>query len=182
MLSLLFAVLSVVLFVDGIINVLHVPFVKSVLRASALQFGWLAAAQGAGAVVGSLVLGLLGTRMKSARMMVIGLEVAGVLFLVEANVPVFPLISVLVLVTAGPIVGINVGASSLLQSAVEDRYRGRVFGSLGATLSLATLCGIGVGSSLGTTIGIARAFDVAGGMYIAAGLTALLLLRSAPST
>ena len=43
-----------------IINVVIVVFIKDVLRASALEFGWLATAQGVGSIIGGVIIGIVG--------------------------------------------------------------------------------------------------------------------------
>ncbi|HIC89229.1 MAG TPA: MFS transporter, partial [Anaerolineae bacterium] len=56
----LFAVTGIAMIAQGIINVLLVVFVKDVLGGGALEFGWLATAQGVGGLIGGFVIGQVG--------------------------------------------------------------------------------------------------------------------------
>ncbi len=75
-----------------------------------------------------------------------------------------------------PGVGWRVGRQSLLQVGVPDRYRGRIFGALGATASLVLLTAEGIAAVLGETLGVVLMLNVAALLYISAGATALLVL------
>ncbi len=65
---------------------------------------------------------------------------------------------------------------TLLQSRVDDRYRGRVLGAIGTTGALLTLLGMGVASALGGRLGAVAGLDLACGFWLIAGVLAVALL------
>jgi len=66
-----------------------------------------------------------------------------------------------------------VGAESLAQRAVADEYRGRVFGSLQATIFLFSLLGALTSGLLAEVVGIVPMLNVAAGLIVLAGLVTL---------
>jgi hypothetical protein len=72
-----------------------------------------------------------------------------------------------------------VGAQTVLQDSVTDRYRGRIFGPYGTTSALMRLGGVGLASVVGDRLGVVPLLNVSGGLHIAAGFGALLLLHAA---
>jgi hypothetical protein len=77
------------------------------------------------------------------------------------------------------VVGWLVGAQTVLQDGVADRYRGRILGTYGTTSALTRLGGMGLAGVLGARLGVVPMLNVSGGLHIAAGFGALLLLHAA---
>jgi hypothetical protein len=75
-----------------------------------------------------------------------------------------------------------VGAHTVLQDSVADRYRGRVLGTYGTTSALTRLGGMGLAGVLGDRLGIVPVLNISGGLHIVAGVGALILLQAAHST
>jgi hypothetical protein len=64
----------------------------------------------------------------------------------------------------------------MIQQAVRDAYRGRVFGQMGTTSSLLRLAGTLIAGALGGALGPTVLLTIQGGSYIAMGLLALAVL------
>ena len=105
----------------------------------------------------------------------------GATIVIAANVPILPLIFPLVALVGIPVVGWLVGAQTVLQESVADRYRGRVLGTYGTTSALTRLGGMGLAGMLGDRLGVVPVLDVSGGLHIVAGGCALILLHAARS-
>jgi MFS family permease len=69
-----------------------------------------------------------------------------------------------------------VGAETLAQQRVVDEYRGRVFGSLQATIGLLSLLGAFVGGVLGEIVGVVPMLDVAAVLTALAGAVVLVAI------
>jgi hypothetical protein len=93
------------------------------------------------------------------------------------HVPVLGAIVVTSLFTTPLVLGINIGGSALVQGRTPDAFRGRVFGTLGGTIGLAMLCGMGLSSSLGTILGPVPILNAAAVLYLLSGIVALFVLR-----
>ena len=166
------------MFSDSILLVLLVPFVKEVLHGEALDYGWMQTAIGAGSLAGGFAIGYLHRVVTPARLLPLSIGAVGVITLVIANSRSlhFLLAGATLLGMAVP--GWLVSQQTLLQNMVADRYRGRVFGAHGTTTTLLMLGGMGCSGVLSSSLGVARAVEVAGGCYILAAAMALVMLRS----
>lgn len=173
----LFVILGLATFADSLNSALIVPFVADVIGGSALAFGWLLTAQGIGGLLGSALVGQVGRRLTPVALIVLGLWSGGALLLVLYNVPSLPLALALVFLAGVTTVGWSVSTQTLLQSTVADVYRGRVFGALGTTNGLLSLCGVGLASALGDLVGLLPVLNASGTLRIVAGVLALVLLR-----
>jgi MFS family permease len=78
------------------------------------------------------------------------------------------------MVLAGfPVVAAFAAGNSLLQALTTDAYRGRVFGTLGAIMGLATLLGLGIGGSAVDAVGVVPVVSAGAAMWIVGGVLAL---------
>lgn len=173
--SVIFLVMALAGIAEGFFNVMFVIFVQRTLGGGALEFGWLTSAQAIGGLLGGLMIGWIGSRIRANRLTGL-LAFNGVLILLMANLRSLPVALVAFLLAGIPIVAFSVGVDTLLQRFVTDRYRGRVFGALGTSLSIFMLIGQSVSSLLGDRFGPVPLLDLKGLFDITAGLLAFLLL------
>ena len=157
---------------QGIFTVLLAPLVKDVLLGGALVFGGLATAQGIGGLLGGLVVGGIGQVTTPERLIGLALVALGVLVLIMVNMPIMALAVVLFALAGMATVAEGIGAQTVLQDRVADRYRGRILGAIGATGAVLTLGGMGLASGLTDHLGIVPILDVAGGFWLLAGVVA----------
>jgi len=175
-LAALFLVTAASALAQGIFIVLLVLFVKDVLRGGAVVLGWLVTAQGVGGLVGGLVGGRVGRAVAPGRIVGVALLAVGALSLVVFNVPVLPLTLAGFVLAGAVIVVLGSNRQALLQSRVDDRYRGRVLGAIGTTGALLTLLGTGTASAVGDRLGAVAGLDLACGFWLIAGVLAVALL------
>jgi len=174
----LFLVLASVRLADGVAAVVFPAFVTDTLRVGALEYGWLATSQAVGAVIGGLLIARLGWAAGSERLLTASFFLAGVAFLTMVSLPILPIALVLEVVIGGGSIAAQVSRETLLQSAVADRLRGRVFGTLYTTNSLANVGGMGLGTVLGGLVGAAPVLGLSGVAYLAAcGIAQVRLSR-----
>jgi MFS family permease len=105
-----------------------------------------------------------------------GSVAACVLLLVRFNVPVVAVAVVLSAVAGAIAVGSSVGVETLAQQRVPEPYRGRVFGTLQATIWLASLVGAVVGGIGAEWLGVVAMLNAAALLVGIAGLVVLLAL------
>ena len=166
---------------EGSFGVLFVVWVNRVIGGTALELGWFMTAQAVGGLVGGLVIVRI-TRGMSPRQV---LGAASVAFgLLDALLFVSPLIRpelVVSLVVIG-IVGIAgvafmAGFNAILQTSVDDAYRGRVFGAIFATMAVLRLASTVIAGVLGGIVSpIPLLIAMQSGSYVVLGLAALGLL------
>jgi MFS family permease len=184
--ALVFVVLGLMTYGGTMLDPLSPAWVRDVLGQGPAVYAWLMVAHAVGGIGGSLVVGTLGARLPPRRLMGWFSIAASGLLLVRFNVPVVWLALTLALLNGATSVASAVGVDTLVQSAVPDRYRGRIFGTLGAWGALLSLVGALTGGVLGELIGIVPTLDLAAGLVGLAGLVVLVVYarptESAPAS
>ena len=146
----------------------------------ATVYGFLSAIQAIGSLFGGILIGNLGHRYQPARLLGVCLLIFGFIDLVIIDIPFFIpglfIIALLFALVGIPGTGIVVGANSLLQTLVEDKLRGRVFGAFLAIDGLASLVGMGLASLFGDRLGVTFMLNTQGIVYILAGILILWAL------
>jgi predicted MFS family arabinose efflux permease len=173
--------LAVVSVGEGTMGTLFAPFVRSVLHGTGAAFGLINAAQAVGGIGGGFLAALLARRLDPVATLGYAAAVFGtvdlMLFLYPLAWPgVWP---AAVLIAGAGIAGafMLTAAITLLQEHTTDRYRGRVFGALGAVEGLAIAIGtIGAGILAGV-LGIVSVLSIQGAGYVVAGALVLMRLR-----
>ena len=170
----LLCVFSVSAFGEGCFATLYPVFVYQVLHGTALQIGELMSAQAIGGLVGGLLLGWIGKRVLSSRVIGLCLILFGLVDLAIFNTPAFfPFywLSFGLFVMVGiPGIISQTGAQTSLQASAPDAYRGRVFGALGAAMGLFMLAGTLVAGTVTHRLGVVTVLNIQGSSYIVAGL------------
>jgi hypothetical protein len=139
-------------------------------------YAFLMTVHAAAGIGGSVLVGAIGHRLSPRFLCGVGSVVAGGLLLVRFNVPVLAVAVVLSLVSGVTSVASSVGADTLAQQRVPDAYRGRVFGSLQATIWLLSLLGAAVGGIGAERLGVVGMLDVASVLVGVAGVVVLVSL------
>lgn len=182
-LTLLFAVAAITALGEGVLSVLLIPFVTDVLKGEALVLGWLMSAQAVGGILGGVLLARIGDRLHPLRILGPSAIIFALIDLAIFNYPAFfPgfLIALVLLIIVGfPAAAFGASFSTLLQQAVANSYRGRIFGALNTTIALIMLAGMGLASIAGDLVGIVPMINIQVYAYLAAGLLALSLRKRA---
>ena len=177
----LFALAALASLGEGSFGVLFVVWVNQVIGGTALELGWFMTAQAVGGLLGGVVIARI-TRGMSPRKV---LGIASVAFgLLDALLFLSPLIRpeiVLSLFIIG-LVGIAgvafvAGFNAILQTSVDDAYRGRVFGAVFTTMAVLRLASTLIAGVLGGFVSpIPLLIVMQGGSYVLLGILALALL------
>lgn len=163
---------------EGSFGVLFVVWVNQVIGGTALELGWFMTAQAVGGLVGGLVIARV-TRGMSPRKV---LGIASVTFgLLDALLFVSPLIrpEIFVSLFIIGVVGIAgvafmAGFNAILQTSVDDAYRGRVFGAIFTTMAVLRLGSTLIAGVLGGFVSpIPLLIGMQSGSYVVVGLVAL---------
>ena len=174
--------LAIVSVGEGVMGTLFAPFVRSVLHGGGGDFGLINAAQAAGGIGGGLVAASLGRRLDP----VAALSYCAIAFgAIDLALFLYPLAWPAVWPAAVLIAGAGVAgtfmltaAMTLMQDHTTDRYRGRVFGALGAVEGVAIVTGTVAAGVLAHVLGIVAVLSVQGAGYVAAGVLVLALLQA----
>ena len=179
----LFGLIAITSLGEGVFGVLFVVFVNRILGGGAQEIGWLMSAQAVGGLLGGVLVGWLGNKASSIALVGLGAVAFGLIDLAIFNYPAFfPgfTLALFLFVAVGiPGVAMQTGMNTLLQSAVADEYRGRIFGTYGMTGALLALAGATLAGTLGDRVGPVMLLNIQGAVYVVAGLLVPALLRGA---
>lgn len=166
---------------ESTMYVLFVPFVTEILKGGAFHVGDLMSAQAVGGILGGMVIGWVSLRVKTYRLLGVSAMLIGCFDLVIFNYPTFlpgVTLAYMMFVLAGPAsIGFGAGYATMIQTHVDDAYRGRVFGTMTLLASIFTLAGIAVAGFAGDQIGIVPVINTQVIAYLLFGLICLLMLR-----
>jgi MFS family permease len=179
-LMVLFSSTGLLMLAQGMISAIFVIFVSLILHGDATLFGWLVIAQGLGSLVGTFLASRLSNRLQPTQFILVGISVLGPLFFLLVDIPVTPLVFACRVLGGIFVVLFSIGSRTLIQQAVADEFRGRIFGFYGATYNGLMLIGLALSSSLGDWLGIVPLLNTAAVIFCIAGLLTWLLLRSKP--
>jgi MFS family permease len=177
----LFTFLAVTGVGEGIFGSLLVIFVSRVLHGNPVVYGTLLSIQMVGNLLGNVLVAQLGKRQSPLHALWISACIFGVIDLLIIDVPVFypamPLVMFLFVIVGIPAAFMGVHIQTLFQVLVEDKLRGRVFGTRLAVSSLASLVGMLLAGLLGDWLGSVSLLNLQGGSYVFGGLLIFLALH-----
>jgi MFS family permease len=177
----LFVVFGLMTFGGTMLDPLAAPWVRDVLHGGPDVFALLMTVHALAGIGGSLLVGALGARLTPRLLCGGGSMLAGLLLLVRFNVPVLWVAIVLSVISGVTSVGSSVGVETLAQQRVPEAYRGRVFGSLQATIWLLSLIGAALAGLGAERLGVVGMLDVASVLVGLAGVVVILALPSRAS-
>ena len=171
--ALMFVVFGVMTFSGTMLDPPYPAWTRDVLHQGPQVFAALLTTSAATGIVGALLIGRAGGRLEPRTLMGWGSLLAGVLSLAKYNLPTVPLAFALTAVGGMLAVGAAIGVETMVQRTVRDEYRGRVYGSLGASGSLLSLAGAATGGAVAQLVGIVPALTLASVLIALAGLIVL---------
>jgi MFS family permease len=168
---------------EGIMGSLFVVFASRGLRGGSSSIGWLMSAQAVGGIIGGVLAATAARRLPPVPTVVAGTMLFGLVDLVIFNLPrvtpaLAPQLALFVLVGIPGAISLA-AMMTLLQSAVEDGLRGRVFAAFGDAEAAASLVGTAVAASLADRFGVFTVLTAQGAGYVVAGLAFVLVVRAA---
>ncbi|MBO0778813.1 MAG: MFS transporter [Ktedonobacteraceae bacterium] len=171
--------MGVLMLGQGIIQVMFVVFVRNVMHGDAMVYAWVLTSQGVGSMLGALLNGVISKWLRPVYQIALAGLTAGAAILVIIYYPQLVLVMILTGFMGVFVAGLVVTLYTLLQVGAEDRYRGRVFGTLETVMSLAMLISMTLSSSFGDRLGVVPWMTISGALVLLSGFVALLTLRQA---
>ena len=172
---LLIFIFSIVMLFVGGLNVAFSLYIRDVVHMDISGYGAQEVLFGIGTVIGSISTGFLAGKIKSGKMVLTGILGIGTMILVLGIFPT-PIVA---LSCGGLMIGYFVGylnapATAIFQRAVEEEFRGRVFGAQGAVIQGAMLISIVLIGLLISYFGIIPIVIVSGSILVAMGASLIL--------
>jgi predicted MFS family arabinose efflux permease len=171
--ALLFLVLGLMTFGGTMLDPLTVAWVRDVLGEGPQVFALILTVHAASGIVGSLLVGRFGGRFTPRDLIGWGSVVAGGALALRYNVPTVALALAMSALAGITSVASSIGVETLAMQSVQDELRGRVFGSLNATLGLLSVAGATVAGLVAEIIGIVPMLNIATALIALAGVLVL---------
>lgn len=168
--------LSVAMLGVGSINVIWVPYLQRTFNIGAQGLGIVDSAQGAGMLVGGLLLGILAGRMRKSVLSSAGLLLIGVTFALMGRSPFFWMIIIESFLVGLALVPVQSALMTIQQLSVPDLKRGRVGSSLGAITTAASLISMAFASFFGENVGLRNVYVIIGIFIFISGVLGFWLL------
>jgi MFS family permease len=176
--AVLVGVLGLMTFGGTMLDPLQPAWVRDVLGRGPSVYGTLLAVHALFGIAGTLAVGHVGVRVPPRDLIGWSCLVAGTALAIRFSIPSVPLAYGLGAVSGVTSVVAAVGVQTLVQHGVRDEYRGRVFGTLGATGALVSLAGATVGGAAAEAVGVVAMLDVASALVALSGLVVLRVFRT----
>ena len=175
--AVLFVVFGLMTFGGTMLDPLFVPWVRDVLGQGVGAVALLMTTSSLAGIAGALVVGSVGSRLSARTLIGWSSVVAGALLLLRFHIPSLWVAVALSALAGIPAVASSVGVETLAQERTPEHLRGRVFGSLQATVWLMSLLGAVVGGVVGELVGLLPALDLASALVALSGVVVLVLVE-----
>ena len=171
--AVLFLVFSLMTFGGTMLDPLTVAWVRDVLEEGPQVYAWILTVHAASGIAGSLFVGQFGARFSPRILIGWASLIAAAALGLRYNLPSVTLVLAMSALGGVTSVAAAIGSETLAMQSVRDEFRGRVFGSLNATLGLMSLAGAATGGLLAEVVGIVPMLNVAVALTALAGVVVL---------
>lgn len=161
----------------GAVNVLFIPFMRHVFHAPPQALGGVQTAQGVGMVVGGLLIGTLGKRLRPLMVAIAAMLVLGLTVVVFGFSPSYGFVFFVMPVAGLALPPLNASLQTMFQRGVPQYILGRAGSVLDMTVTLANLISMGAAGWLGELIGIRQTFVFGGVMLLLGGVAMGWMLK-----
>jgi predicted MFS family arabinose efflux permease len=161
----------------GAVNVLFIPFMRHVFNAPPQALGGVQAAQGVGMLVGGLLIGTLGKRLRPLMVAIAAMLLLGFSVVVFGFSPSVGFVFFVMPVAGLTLPPLNASLQTMFQRGVPQYILGRAGSVLDMTVTLANLISMGAAGWLGELIGIRQTFVFGGAMMLLGGVAMGWMLK-----
>lgn len=163
---------------EGVFGTLMAPFVVRVLHGSGADYGWFNALQAVGGIIGGIYVATRARAWDPVKVLPVSAGIFGGLDLVLFTYPLFlagiGFAFILIVLVGLPASAVGASFTSLQQSAVHDRLRGRYLGLAQSVTLLTATVGSLLAGFLGSAVGIIAILEIQGAVYVVAGILVAL--------
>lgn len=165
-------------FFEGIVEVLMLPYIKDVLEAGTQGFGLAMAVQGAGQILGGIIIGIKGKWISPEKLFVISFSSVAILGIPFVNLKSFAAIIPIICLIGVAVVGLFISINTIIQSTVEDRFMGRVQNSLNILFQIGMLTTTLFSGIMSEIYGIRLILNVGVGIEIAGAIIIIYMFKA----
>lgn len=171
-----FLLMAVAMLGQGIINVLWAIHVHDTLGGGPREYGLVQVAVAVGGVGGALAFPFVSRRLAAGRLIAVSGMIIGVMLWITFHTRSLPVILGTQVFGGLVSVGFFVTAQTHVQIATQDHFLGRVLSAYQAANALLSLCGQGLASLFGGTVGLTTLLSASAVLYFASGVVASIFV------
>lgn len=176
--SLILSLVGVILITNTVdsafVSVIEPAYVKHFFN-SALPLGFLIAASGGAAFVGTIIFGGIGHRLPRRLTYAIGYTIGGALnFWIYLFLPIFPILIFWQIIAGLAISPVTPIALTVVQERLPTEMRARVFGTISASILIGIPLGTFLSGFMVTWFGLSATLFVMGAVYLVTTLSLLV--------
>jgi len=176
--SLILSLVGVILITNTVdsafVSVIEPAYVKHFFN-SALPLGFLIAASGGAAFVGTIIFGGIGHRLPRRLTYAIGYTIGGALnFWIYLFLPIFPILIFWQIIAGLAISPVTPIALTVVQERLPTEMRARVFGTISASILIGIPLGTFLSGFMVTWFGLSATLFVMGAVYLITTLSLLV--------
>ncbi|HEU5381844.1 MAG TPA: MFS transporter [Ktedonobacteraceae bacterium] len=176
--ALIFSLVGVILVTNMVdsafVSVIEPAYIKHFFN-SAILFGFLIAASGGAAFVGTIIFGAIGHRLPRRLTYAIGYTIGGALnFWIYLFLPIFPVLIIWQIIAGLAIAPVTPIAVTVVQERLPAEMRARVFGTISASILMGIPLGTFLSGYMVTWFGLQSTLLVMGILYLATTLSLLV--------
>jgi MFS family permease len=161
----------------GAVNVLFVPFLRHVFGAPPEALGGIQASQGVGMLVGGLLIGVLGKKLRPLTVALIAMMLLSVAVVAFGFIPDYAFVFFVMPIAGFALPPLNASLQTMFQKGVPQHILGRAGSVMDMTVTLANLISMGAAGWMGDLIGIRQTFVFSGVLLLVGGLSMAWMLK-----
>jgi MFS family permease len=165
-------------FFEGIIEVLMLPYVKDILKVGEQGYGLGIAVQGAGQILGSIIIGVAGKKVSTKTLFIFCFISLGLLSIPFVNLNSFPLVALVLCLIGIVVVGFFISTNTIIQTEVEDQFMGRVQNSLNILFQLGMLATTFLAGLTSEVYGVRFILNIGAAIEVVGGIIVFIMLKS----
>ena len=173
----IFIVMGIYSIGQGIVGVILIPFVKDVLNADAVQYGWICMGEGIGGLLGSYLLSKTDGSVDPRYILVFAPIILGGLLGTMAMLGTISWALIIMALLGMVFIIWNVSVRTLMQLNLENFQMGRIFGIMASISSLSVLIGILISSILGDKLGPVNMVYITSTIFFISGGVGIIVVK-----
>lgn len=174
--------LGVSLFGLGAVNALMIPLIINDMKLPTTWFGVIEFAQTAGMILSGGLVAVLASKLKPTTLVSTALALLGIVIGSIAIAGNLIVLGVIIFAAGLLVTPIQAGTSTIMQTSVDNKARGRVGAALNSVMSISQIVSMGLAGTFAELVGVRNVFLGGGVLTLIAGLVFMLIMRTPVKT
>jgi DHA3 family macrolide efflux protein-like MFS transporter len=147
------------------------------MQLPATWFGVIEFAQTAGMILSGSIVAILAVKLKPTTMVSTALSLMGIVIGSIAFANNLIILGVIIFAAGLVVTPVQAGISTIMQTSVDNKMRGRVGAALNSVTSISQLVSMGLAGTLAEVIGVRNVFLAGGVLTLLAGVAFMAIMK-----